>query len=525
MAYNSQAKRIYEARARLIVDPDSPQVVPFRPLTEDTSRFDYYVTQIEVLRSRGLARKTLEQLHLLGDGPDVQSSQVNQLLGSLTVTPVKSDVGESRVINLVISSEKPELAARLANGLAQTYVDQNLETRRQGSREASQWLTERLAELRGQVNSSEGALQQYRERKDAVSLDDRQNIVVQKLGQLNAAVTTARAERVEKETLYQQLSAIQKSGAPLDTFPAILANNFIQGLKADLANLQREREQLAEKVGDLHPDMIKVNTAIDSAERRLNAEMAKVVEGVKNDYKNAKAREEGLLAALDDQKREVLDLNQKSIGYSALQRDATSTHQVFDSVLQRVKETELSGQLQSNNVRILDAAEVPRRPIWPRTWVNLLMALLGGGFAAVGLALGVEYLNPRINNEDDLEDALGMPVLGIAPRIAALKSGPLTVDRLSPEFQESLRDIRTRILLSPSGAGSRSLALTSATVGEGKTVFASGLAGSMAMAGRRVLLIDADMHRPQLRSRFRCLPVSRTLERLDRGNRGPRSRA
>src|SRR4029450_5255884 len=149
--------------------------------------------------------------------------------------------------------------------------------------------------------------------------------------------------------IYQQLVALQESGAPLDTFPPIQSNGFIQGLKAELATHQRERAQLAENLGDLHPDMIKVNSAIESAQRRLNQEMAKVAESIKNDYKTAQAREKGLLAALDLQKQEVLDLNQKSIGYGALQQDAAGTQQVYESVLQKVKETELSGQLTVNN--------------------------------------------------------------------------------------------------------------------------------------------------------------------------------
>ena len=239
VVYNSVATPIYEARARLIIDPDVRQVVPFRQETEDTSRMDYYLTQLEVLRSRGLARKTLEELHLLSNDEARQAGQVGQFMGSLSVNPVKTDFGESRVINLSVRSQDPEIAARLANGHAQAYVGQNLEQRRQGAREATQWLNERLDDLRRQVNTRQGALQDYRQQKDAVSLEDRQNIVVQKFAQLNTAVTGARTERVDKEAIYQQLVALQESGAPLDTFPPIQANSFIQGLKAELATRQR----------------------------------------------------------------------------------------------------------------------------------------------------------------------------------------------------------------------------------------------------------------------------------------------
>ena len=235
-----------------------------------------------------------------------------------------------------------------------------------------------------------------------MSLGDQGNIVVQKLAQLNAAVTAARMERLEKQALYEQLERIQESGAPLDTFTPILNSSFIQGLKADLAGMQRERAQLTERLGDAHPDMIKINTSIASAERRLKDEMAKITEGIENDYIAVQARERAMTQALETQKREVLELSQKSIGFSALQRDAASTQQMFETVLQRVKETELSGGLQSNNAKILDRAEVPRSAIWPRKQLNLIVAMLGGAFVAVALAFGVEYLNPRIARAGDI---------------------------------------------------------------------------------------------------------------------------
>ena len=199
--------------------------------------------------------------------------------------------------------------------------------------------------------------------------------------------------------------------------------------------------------------MIKVNTAIANAERQLKDEMAKVVEGVQNDYRAAQTKEQGLVAALEEQKREVLELNQKSIGYSALQRDAASTQQMFEAVRQRVKETELSGELQSNNAKILDAAEVPRGPIWPRAQLNLLIALFGGAFLAVGLAIGVEYLNPRLAKPGDIADALGLPLLGIAPQVPGLKNQPVDPGRSAAVIPRIVpRASGRRIFLSPIAA-------------------------------------------------------------------------
>ena len=520
LVYNYSATPIYEARARLVIEQSTPQVVTFRPVeAEDQSRIEYYLTQLEILRSRALASEALEKLGVLSKQPDEQRGQILSLVGNLSVAPIN----QSRIVELRLRSPDPRYAAGALNALAEAYVDHNLKGRVDSSREASNWLTKQLAELRHQVDASQGKLQQYREQTDdAIALEDRQNIVTQKLAQLNGAVTTARTKRVEQETLLSQLRAIEESGAPLDTFPPIVSNSFIQGLKADLAGLQRERAQLAEQLGNLHPDMIKVDTAIAASERRLNTEIAKIVEGIRSDYRAAQANERGLLAALQEQKKEVIALNRDAIGYGALQRDATSTQQIFESLLQRVKEADLSGELQANNVRIVDRADVPRAPVLPRTQLNLILAFLSACVLGVGLSFGMDYFRPRLVAPNEIGASLGLPLLGVAPNVPGLKRGVegTQVEAFPPVFREAFRSIRSRLLLSADGAGVRSLVITSTGVGEGKTLVAGNLAISMALVGRRVLLVDGDLRRSRIHSLF-GVPDSPGLSDLVAGNEEP----
>jgi succinoglycan biosynthesis transport protein ExoP len=496
--YNRTTTRVYQAQARVLIEPETGQVVPFQGVGTDPSRDDYLVTQLEVLRSRALAQKTLEALKLFPRDPARQSDAIGMFGGGLSVTPTQSTSGTSRVVNITYNSPDPQLAARMANTLAQTYVDENLEARRVGSREANNWLSQRLSEMRESVKSTEGALQTYREQANAVGLEDGQNILSQKLAQVNSAYTSARTERLGKEALYRQLVAMEQSGAPLDTFPTIVGNTFIQGIKADLASLQRERLQLSERLGDLHPDMIKVDTAIDTAQQRLNAEMAKVVEGIKNDYKGAQATEQALASALETQRREVLAQNRTAIGYRVLTRDAASTQQMFDTLQQRVKETEIASELQSNNIRILDLAPVPEVPFLPRTRLNRAAGFFGGTFIAIVLVVGIHYLSPRIADPEQIAHSLGLPLIGVAPRVSELGDARSVLTDLPVPFQEAIRNIRTQVFLSPSTVSARTFAVTSTIAGEGKTVIAASLAVAIAKAGRRVLLIDADMRRPQL---------------------------
>jgi capsular exopolysaccharide synthesis family protein len=502
MLYNAWAPKMYESRVRLLIEPESSQVVPFRGMSEDTNRYDYFGTQLDVLRSRDLSRRTLERLQLLSPDPKVQPGQIAALASSLIVAPARVDQS-SRTVNVSVRSSDPRWAARMANGIAETYVENNLELRRKGNREAASWLTDRLGELRQEVTSTASALQRYREQKNAVSLDDKQNIVLQGLTQMSSAVTEVQAERVQKKATYDQLLALQKSGAPLDTFPAILSNAFIQTQKATLGALQQKRQQMSESLGDNHPDMRTLDAEIAAVRLKLDEETNKVVDSIRNDYETARAREQQLMGALGQQQREVLDLNQKAIAYGALQRDAASSQQIFETVLQRLKEAELAAELQTNNVRILDAALVPRVPILPRVGLNVSVGIALGFIVAVGLAFLMEYFNPRITGASEVADLLGVPLLGVTPRVAALKKkGRRRFETLPAAFHEAIRGVRTRIMLSSSHGDIRTLAVTSTVPKEGKTVVSASLAASMAMTGRRVLLIDSDLRRAQVHKIF-----------------------
>jgi succinoglycan biosynthesis transport protein ExoP len=556
--YTFTATPIYEATVQILIEAEDPNVVNFQEVLEQAQRTnEYYQTQYRILESRALARRTLDSLKLWahpqfsreaaerqqesgwspsaifaapvdavsdwltgwlapaparelpGAGETVaQAEAIDRFLSHLTVSPVRN----SRLVDVKFRSPDPQLAANIANSLARNYIEQNLELRLQSSKEATDWLAQQLAEQRRQVEASERALQEYRERNDAVSLEDRQNIVVQKLADLNAAVTRARTERIQKEAAYNQIRAVQNNRAALDTLPAIVSNTFIQNQKAELAELQRQQAQMSERLGPKHPDMLKITLAIEAAQARIDAEIAKVVESLRNDYQQALAQERELAAALDQQKREALDLNRKGIEYGVLARDAAANRQVFESLMQRMKETGVSSELRTSNIRIVDEAEVPRQPALPRRRLNLLLSMAIGSMFAVGLAFVLEYLDNRIKNPDEIKQHLGLPFLGLVPNLEAsargTKSGNngrdawLINDSMPPNFVESFRALRTNLLFSSASEGSRSIVVTSTGPGEGKSLVASNLAVALAMTGERVLLLDADMRKPRVHEIF-----------------------
>jgi succinoglycan biosynthesis transport protein ExoP len=542
--YTFTATPIFEAKTRLLIETENQNVVSFKAVVdEDQTKLDYYQTQYNILQSRALARRTVDELKLwtiqpfggaanngfslkaavlgapaaaiglisrtFGGGdekpdanaiPDAdetadQSRAIDTFLAHLTVAPIRN----SRLVDLKYELTDAALATRVVNALAKNYIEQSLEYKFVASKEASDWLGQRLGEQRKQVEDAETKLQRYREQNDAISLKDRENIVVQKLSDLTTAVTQAKTERFQKEALYNQLQSLRGNAAQLDTFPAILANAFIQQQKVELAQLQTQAAQLGEKLGPNHPDMVKVRSAIQLSQAKLDGEIGKVVQAVKNEYLTALAKENSLAGALNAQKGDALAMNRKAIDYGVLDREVQSSRQLYDSLLQRAKETGVSTELKTSNIRVVDRAEKPLKPVSPQKAMNLLLGLLGGTVFACGLVFFFEYMDSRIKTPDEIKVHLGLPHLGLLPALSrkAEDAYPLVNNGVPPNFSEAFRGIRTNVLFSSAQEGSRSIVVTSTAPGEGKSMVASNLAISLAQAGQRVLLIDADMRKPK----------------------------
>jgi polysaccharide biosynthesis transport protein len=537
------ATPMFEARALIQIENQDQKVVQFQQVLDESRSNDYYQTQYRILQSRLLARRTIESeslwnhaqllpqprsaasylnplgwpgLRLVGglfgdggaskDGADAsetaaQAAAVDRFLANLTVSPVRN----SRLVEVRYRSPDAQLTSRIVNAIARQYIEQNLEFKFLATREATDFLSARMKDQRKALESSEQALQKYREQTGAVALEDRQNIVVQRLADLNAAVTRARTERIEKEAVYNQVRDAQNSRAVLDTVPAILSNAFIQQLKTQLAELQRQQAQSAEKLGDRHPEMVKIRTAIESTEARIGAEVQKVVLALKNDHQAAVDNERALTATLNQQRAEAQDLNRLAIQYGVLERDTSTNRQMFDALLQRSKETEVGGELRTSNIRIVDQAETPRRQESPNVRNNMLMALVGGMFLAIALVFLFEYLDSTLKTPEQIKAQLGLAFLGMIPSIDVKSlNGPPLVNGTAPQdFAEAFRSVRTNVLFSSAEGGSRSVVVTSTTPGEGKSLVSANLGMTLAASGQRVLVIDADMRRPKLHEMFR----------------------
>ncbi len=540
---------IYRARTQMMIEKDSPSVATLDQMfqvQDGWSNDEFYQTQYRVLQSRTLAKRTLDEMKL-GNGPlgnvpppkasldpislvtrgvsmataaisgrpapsstpsephdsnetTAQSDRIDAFKAGIAIEPIRN----SRLVDILYTSADPAFAAKAADAVAKAYIAQSLELRFSESKEAADWLSQQLTEQRKAVEASEAALQAFREKKGAVSVtDSASNIVVQRLTDLNSALTKAKTERINKEALYNQLKSAESSGA-LDSIPAVLSNDYIQKLRSEMADLQRQQAQLAERYGERHAEMIKVRTAIELADAKLKNEISKTVESIRNEYQSALSEERSLQSALDSQKSEALSLNRTGIEYGVLQREADSNKQIYENLMQRTKDAGISSERKATNIRIVDAAEVPRVPIAPNLQRSVLLSFVAGLSVSLGFVFFVEYLDSRLKTPNDIKQHLGVPFLGMIPAVPKGKDGPnplIHVVGLS-NFSEAFKTVRTNVLFSSAEDGVRSLVVTSASPGEGKSICSANIAVAMAQAGMRVLLVDADMRRPRVHEIF-----------------------
>src|SRR5688572_30017130 len=532
----------YRASARILVEEPGADIATPTEIARNAPLSDpemFMQTQLRIMRGRDLAQRVAQKIDLSrvpefnGQGPRptplansiaaikyyaawpyrlVTTAQAppiappngsdghtgnyaDALIARLAVDQVRG----SQLVDMSFASADPEFAARAANAFADEYLGQNLALKIQNLEKSAEWLTgevERQAKL---VQQSELQLQQYRETQDAGALDSGQNIVVARLNSLNEQLTLARTDRIRKENLYKQL---QGAGSNIDSISAVINNTQVQNLRSRLNELQQESLRVAERYGEKHPERQRVAAAFASARSQLEDEIQKAVLNARNDYDAAVAQERMLLSTLNESKQAATDLSRKGVNYSALVREAESNRAVYSQLLTREKELRVIANSRTNNVRVVDRAEVPGSPFTPnhrRDWVYALALGLALGLA---IAFGIDYLDDTVKTPDDITRRLKLKFLGLVPIVPGdrhpLISGPVPHD-----FGEAYRSIRTSLAAQIPGTGARVVAVGSSQPLEGKTTTAVNIAMALAVGGARVLLIDADMRRPSVHKALR----------------------
>lgn len=529
--------QLYQAKAQILIEDERSTAVPGITSTDNTYYEDpepYYKTQYKILMGRHLTRRVIKKLHLenvpefngtavapagvpflsnlkqrvtplisrapaapaeapkIDETPD-ESALVSAFIGRVAVIPITG----SRLVDITFNARDPKFAALAVNTLVDEYVEQNLALKLAGTQNMIDWLEQEVTKQQAKVQDSERGLAEYRDKQNALSLDDKQNIVLSRLNKLNDDVMTSRTKKAQKEVLYNQIKAISAGQSP-ETIPAVAQSAAVQTAKGRVIEAQRTREGMAVKYGEKHPNLVKANGDLQEAQRQYEVEISRSVQQIKNDYDTALLEEQTMGRALDAAKADAQDLSKKSVNYNVMEREAKSNRQVYESLLQRANELRVSSNSRQNNVRVVDHAEVPKGPMAPagrRTW---LLSLGVGLVLSVAVAYGLDYMNDTIKTPEDVTRRLKLPFLGLVPSVRGDKHPMLASSHVPHDFGESFRALRTSLISKYTGEGTKIILVTSAQPLEGKTTTAANIAMALAYGGVRVLLVDADMRRPGL---------------------------
>jgi polysaccharide biosynthesis transport protein len=551
-------KPVYRANTLLEIEKENPNIPTVQELfqLEDVSD-NYLETQYKVLQSDTLARRVIEELHLdqvqefnppkgewfwksthaaaREDGsvvdPETEQAILLRFNNRLSVEPVR----RSRLVQVSFESQDPSVAAKALNALASNYIQENLEGRWDDAQKASEWLSQQLQTFKAKLEKSEDDLQDYAQNNGLLFLEtekgDTENIVDERLRQLQDELTKAQADRYTKESLYRLVQAGDYS-----SLPGVVDNKLMQDLTERLADLQREQAALTPTFTSDYPKVKQIQSQIDDTQKMLNQERKRAAQGIVDDYQAAVRREALVRDAFDQQQQQANLVAARAVQYNILKREVDTNKQLYEGLLQRLKEAGVSAGMNASNIRIVDAAVPPTKPISPRPVLNLGLALLLGLGCGVGVAFLQEHWDNTLKNSDDIERLLRVPALALIPSRDSLndtsagvygrphqtltlpngngKHSPL--QKLSGKawiridgngtqhsaLSEAFRGLRTSVLLSAAGRPPRSLTFVSAEPGEGKTTVASNLAISLAQLGKRVLLVDGDMRRPCVHKLF-----------------------
>jgi capsular exopolysaccharide synthesis family protein len=450
---------------------------------------------------------------------------VGAILGGLKVEPVKETRGlykETRLIDISFTHTDPEVASKVVNAIAETYVYNNLEKKSETNMTTGDFLVKRIAELQQQIRTDEERLVNYSKNNQIISLDANQNTVVERLNGLNRQLLDAENARILAESQYNAAKVPGKATALAEA-----EEKQVNESEAKAAELRQKRALLMVDATEEAPEVKEIDQQIAELDRQVkeirSRKSTTLLTNLETLYRQTLAREQALRKSFEQQRAETVTQNEAAINYRIIQQEIATNKTLLDSLLQRSKENDVIMASKPNNISIVDYAIAPEGPIGPNRTRTVFIALFLALGLGVGLALLLEYLDDTVHSTDEVERLLHLPALAVIPSALGngrrrLLGGPgalqkrngnpsdnpellMNVDSRSP-LAESYRHLRTSVLLSTAGRAPRSLLVTSSLPGEGKTTTAVNTAFSLAQTGASVVIIDADMRRPRLRSIF-----------------------
>ncbi len=523
---------VYRATATILVEFGKSQVTSIQDLYSwsMTSSYEHLQTQAGILQSHELARRLVRKLGLVKDAGAVQSaplaapwyakllpdgfvshtrvipptadererSAAAAIQGALSVKPVRN----SQLLEVGFESNDPKMAALIPNAIAELYISADMEARIKARERAMAFLAQQSDELRDKVVASEKALQDFRDREQILNVKGVSLAgASRQLEDLTASLIEARRVRADAESALNQVRAAQRGGkGSIETLPAVLRHPLIQRARELEAESERVVANASKRYGSEHPRMIAAQSGLRAAQENLGRQLGIVVGSLEKEFDVARQNEAAIARTLERAKTDIQSFNRKEFQLTSLEREVAANRQLYEQFMQRSKETKVSDELQNMVARVIDPAVVPMAPSGPDKRRIILVSVLAALLIAVALAVFLERLDNRVKTSHDVEARLEVPAVGVVQK-TKLKPDQ-RIERIfledpSSAFSESIRTIRSGVLLSGLDSPQKTVLVTSSVAAEGKTTVATNLAFALSHV-KKTLLIDADMRRPQI---------------------------
>ena len=537
---------VYKGTSTLLIESQQANVVSIQEVYGIDGSSEYLLTQFEILKSRSLAKKVILKLDLINHPtynqadsnssetftflkeinpqgllseyfPDLFPTQVDPILSESDVYDEKVDrilinyldsmsiapIRKTQLVNISFESTDAKLAAIIANEVANTYIEDNLAAKLELTIKATTWLNTQLKGQRINLTHAENRLQEYREAEQIVGRDGGLGIAEREIDLVSTKLVEAKRERLQLKNLYDQ---VQKFGpnnaARLQQIPLILGHALVQNLKQVTAQVELRRSEVANRYGKKHPKMKAINSELSRAYSNLNRQIVSIARGIENKYQVAIDTVASLEDSLSSTRNRMQVLSRKAYKLNELQQDVNTKRELFEQFHTRFSETSATGDLRTANARITDRAETPRLPTKPNKKLIMALAFVVSLLFAVMVAFLLKALDNTLKSSLEVEQKLNEIMLGLLPLLPNSRNNRNPsyrqfIEEPHSTYAESLRTIRTGIILSSLDNPYKTICVTSTVPTEGKTSVALGLAYSLAQVGT-VLLIDADMRRPSI---------------------------
>ena len=529
--------RIYEASAVVEVSQENPHVTNFQEvLGSEIQAREFYETQVELIRSKAMIRRVIENLDLISH-PVIRKTVFNDgqsglfqrirsafksLAGRLSPDQVQPAVAEdiaahqevaeylsenltvspsrkSMLIDVAFRSPDRQLSQSVVNTIVEDFIRWKMELKVEASGIARDFLMMQMDRAKINLEKAEERLNEFAKHAGIVSLDARVNSIYRHLEELNSAFAAAEANMISKTAIYQQ--AVKDGHANL---PRVLESDLIASLKDKYADLNSQYEELKATFHDDYPKVKTLKARMDSIAALIEAQERGIFQSIENEYESSKKVVSAMEKRIEGQKKLVLDLNDRATQYSIMAREVDTNKAIYQSLLQRAKEIESMAGVSSSNIQIVNRADLPLLAVKPNVKLNLLLSIVLGLLGGIGCAFMAEYFADTVTNPSEISDRFQIPLLGTIPQAKPDEHGLENAFLRHPRspFSEAIRSTRVSVQLSGSGTRSKCFLITSTLPSEGKTTLAVNLALSFAAAGEKTVIIDADLRKPRLHEIF-----------------------